>query len=99
MHPMQALALRLARLLNIRPGEGSLAVRVALLFAIVEAARGFGEIGVDTLVIGRLGTPAFPYLFIALGVASLLAALAYGAALGRVRRVPLFIGVFAGIVG
>lgn len=96
MHPMQAMA-PLARLLSVRPGEGPLAVRVALLFAIIEAARGFGEIGVDTLVIGRLGTATFPYLFIALGVTSLLAALVYGAALGRVPRVPLFVGLLAGI--
>jgi HEAT repeat protein len=97
MRSMQAIGHRLARLLNVRPGEGSLAIRVALLFAILEAARGFGEIGVDTLVIGRLGTQSFPYLFIALGVASLVAALAYGAALGRLPRVPLFVGLFAAI--
>jgi HEAT repeat protein len=94
---MQATARRLAPLLSVRPGEGPLAIRVALLFAIVEAARGFGEIGADTLVIGRLGTSAFPYLFIALGLTSLLAALAYGAALGRLPRVPLFVGLLAGI--
>lgn len=97
MRPMQALTSRLSRVLSVRPGEGPLAIRVALLFSIVEAARGFGEIGVDTLVIGRLGTGAFPYLFIALGMTSLIAALVYGAALGRVPRVPLFIALFAGI--
>ena len=97
MRAMQALAVRLSRLLSVRPGEGSLAVRVALLFAIVEAARGFGEIGADTLVTVRLGTDAYPYLFIALGFASLLAALAYGAALGRLPRRPLFVALLAGI--
>ena len=88
---------RLARLLSVRPGEGRLAIHVALLFWIVEAARGFGEIGADTLVIGRLGSATFPYLFIALGFASLIAALAYGAALGRIPRVPLFVGLLTGI--
>ncbi len=97
MRAMGAMVRRLARLLSVRPGEGPLAIRVALLFAIVEAARGFGEIGADTLVIGRLGTTVFPYLFIALGFSSLVAALVYGAALGRVPRVPLFVGLLAGI--
>ena len=99
MRSMQGLAARLSRLLSVRPGEGPLAIRVALLFWIIEAARGFGEIGADTLVIGRLGTATFPYLFIVLGFASLIAALAYGAALGRVPRVPLFVGILAGIGG
>ena len=67
MRSMQGLAARLSRLLSVRPGEGPLAIRVALLFWIIEAARGFGEIGADTLVIGRVGTATFPYLFIALG--------------------------------
>lgn len=94
---MQTLTSRVSRALSVWPGEGLLAIRVALLFSIVEAARGFGEIGADTLVIGRLGTGAFPYLFISLGITSLVAALAFGAALGRVPRVPLFIALFAGI--
>ena len=97
MRSMQGLAARLSRLLSVRPGEGPLAIRVALLFWIIEAARGFGEIGADTLVIGRVGTATFPYLFIALGFASLIGALAYGAALGRVPRVRLFVGILAGI--
>ncbi len=97
MRVMQAMVRRLARLLSVRPGEGRLAIQVALLFTILEAARGFGEIGADTLVIGRLGSATFPYLFIALGAASLIAALAYGAALGRLPRVPLFVAILTGI--
>ena len=87
---------RLVRLLGVRPGEGPLVALVAGLFAAIEAARGFGEIGVDTLLLSRFGAAALPVLFIGLGTTSLVAAVAYGAALGRIRRGPLFIGLLAG---
>ena len=94
---MRSQSPRIARLLGVRPGEGRLAARVALLFALIEAARGFGEIGVDTLVLSRLGAPPLPYLFVGLGITSLVVALAYGAALGRLARVPLFVGILLGV--
>jgi HEAT repeat protein/ATP/ADP translocase len=87
---------RLARSLGIRPGEGRLVGLVAGLFAAIEAARGFGEIGVDTLFLSRYGAAFLPYLFIGLGLTSLVAAIAYGAALGRLRRGPLLVGLLAG---
>ena len=69
---------------------------VALLFIALEAGRGFGEVGVDTLVVSRFGAETLPFLFIGLGVTSLLAALGYGAALGRISRTPLLVGVLLG---
>jgi HEAT repeat protein len=84
---------RVARALGVRPGEGRLVGLVAAVFATIETARGFGEIAADSLVIGRFGTGSLPFLFIVLGVASLVAALAYGAALGRLRRGRLFVAV------
>ena len=85
--------LRLARAAGIRAGEARILALVALLFTALEAGRGFGEVGVDTLVVSRLGTATLPYLFIGLGAASLVAALAYGAALGRLPRTALLVGV------
>jgi HEAT repeat protein len=89
-HPPMA---RLTRSIGIRPGEGRLVALVAAVFATIEVARGFGEIAADSLVIGRFGAGSLPWLFIGLGLASLVASLAFGAALGRVRRGPLFVGV------
>ena len=88
---------RLARWLGIREGEGRLVGLVAALFAAIEAGRGFGEIGVDTLLINRFGAGVLPWLFIGLGLASLVGALAYGAALGRLRRGRLFVGLLLAI--
>ncbi len=84
------------RWLGVREGEGRLIGLVAAVFASVEAGRGFGEIGVDTLVIIRFGATSLPYLFILLGLASLVVALGYGAALGRLRRGPLLVGLLLG---
>ena len=59
------------RLIGIRPGEGRTMALVAASFAALEAGRGFGEIGVDTLVLSRFGAGVLPYLFVALGATSL----------------------------
>ena len=83
----------LTRAIGVRPGEARTIALVAVLFASLEAGRGFGEIGVDTLVVSRYGAGSLPYLFVGLGTASLVAALAYGAALGRLPRIPLLAGL------
>src|ERR687898_683961 len=96
---MNALRRWLARAFDIRPGESMLVARVALLFALAEAARASGEIGVDTLVSLRLGPQPYPALFVVLGVVSLVISLGYGAALGRLPRGPLFVGLLLGMAG
>ena len=68
------------RAAGIRAGEGRILALVASLFAALEAGRGFGEVGLDTLVVSRFGTGTLPYLYIGLGATSLVAALGYGAA-------------------
>ncbi|MDP9482600.1 MAG: HEAT repeat domain-containing protein, partial [Chloroflexota bacterium] len=90
---------RLVRLLSIRPGEAALVGRLAALFATVEAARGVGEIGVDTLVLGQLGPGTLPYLYVALGLTSLVAALAFGGAVGRLPRGRLFVALLLVLAG
>lgn len=103
MRSMSSVDHRLARALGVRTGEGRLAAHVALVFAVIEAGRGFGEVGVDTLILGRFGGDALPevlpFLFMALGGTSLVVALAYGAALGRLPRGPLFVAILTAIAG
>ncbi len=81
------------RAIGIRSGEGPTVALVALMFAALEGGRGFGEVGADTIVVSRFGAGILPYLFIGLGTVSLVAALAYGAALGRLPRMRLLAGV------
>jgi len=87
----------LVRLLAIRPGEGRLIALVAALFATIEGARGFGEIGADTLFLRRIGADFLPQMYIGLGIISLLVAVAYGAAIGRLDRGRLFVGLLIGM--
>ena len=84
------------RAIGIRPGESRIIALVAGLFACLEAGRGFGEIGVDTLVVSRFGAGSLPYLFIGLGTIGLVGSLVYGAALGRFGRIRLLAGLMAG---
>jgi HEAT repeat protein/ATP/ADP translocase len=89
---------RLVRALAIRPGEAGGLALVACLFALIEAGRGFGEVGADTILLSRIGPGALPYLYVVLGLASLVVALAFGAAVGRLRMGPFFtvlLGLFA----
>ena len=57
--------------IGIRPGEGGRLAGVAALFALLEAGRGLGEIGVETLVQGRFGPSGLPtvlpFLYMGLG--------------------------------
>ena len=90
---------RIWRSLAIRPGEGRGIALVAALFAIVEAGRGFGEVGSDTMLLSRVGPGPLPLLYVGLGLASLVVALGFGAAVGRLRMGPLFVGILLGFAG
>ncbi len=88
---------RVLRILAVRPGEGRLVGGVAALFALLEGARGIGEVGADAMVLARFGPDTLPttlpYLYIALGVVGFVVSLGYAVALGRMPRVLLFTGV------
>jgi HEAT repeat protein len=92
---------RILHALAIRPGEGPLVAGVASLFALLEGARGFGEVGAGSLVLARFGPNALPttlpFLFIGLGITSFVVTLGYSVALGRLPRVPLFVGILSSI--
>ncbi len=70
---------------------------VAAVFATIETAKGFGDTASDSLLIGSFGNASLPWLFIGLGVTSLITALAYGAALGRIRSGRLFVGILIAV--
>lgn len=87
----------LTRVLGVRPDERGRVLMVGCLFAVLEAGRVLGEVGVETLVQGRFGPAGLPgvlpWLYVALGVVGLGVALVYGAALGRFARRPLSLAV------
>ncbi|MFL5667763.1 MAG: cyclic nucleotide-binding domain-containing protein [Chloroflexota bacterium] len=75
---------------NIRDDEVAVIRLIALVFAALEMGRGIGEVGVNTLVLSRLPADALPWLYIPLGLISLVIAVAFGAALGRIAKARLF---------
>ncbi len=85
-----SVARRLRRAANVHEDEVGRIRLIALAFAALEAGRGLGEVGVNTLVLSRLPADALPWLYIPLGILSLIIALVYGAALGRVAKARLF---------
>ena len=83
----------LGRAIAIRPGEGRSVALVAGAFAAVEAGRGLGEVGVDTLVLSRSGAEILPRLYFGLGLVGLVATLSYGVALSRSSSERFFPGL------
>jgi HEAT repeat protein/ATP/ADP translocase len=83
----------------VREDETAKIRLIALVFAALEAGRGLGEVGVNTLVLSRLSADALPWLYIPLGTISLIVAVAYGAALGRVAKARLFGITLVGVGG
>jgi HEAT repeat protein/ATP/ADP translocase len=80
----------------VRPGEGALVGLLAGLFATIEAGRGLGDVAVTTLFLSRVGADSLPYLFIALGLVSLVVAVGYGAGIGALPRRLFLVGMLAG---
>ena len=90
---------RLRRAANVRDDEVASIRLIALAFALLESGRGLGEVGVNTLVLSRLPDDALPWLYIPLGAISLVIAVAYGAALGRIAKARLFAATLLAIGG
>src|SRR5205085_1838304 len=61
---------RLASILKIRPGEGTVAARVLAMMFVVWSGFAIGGNAVEGLLFARFGPDALPYLFVALGVAT-----------------------------
>lgn len=83
----------LSRAIAVRPGEGRQVLLVAGAFAAVEAGRGLGEVGVDTLVLSRSGADILPTLYVGLGLTGLVVTLGYGVALSRSSSERFFPGL------
>ncbi|MCI0554574.1 MAG: cyclic nucleotide-binding domain-containing protein [Anaerolineae bacterium] len=84
---------RLTSLLSIKPGEGrvaSLTIGV-MLFTAMGAA--LGGTGIEALFFARFGVEYLPYMFLGLGVTSMLTSFLITAALGRIPRQILYITI------
>ena len=84
---------RLAQLLSIRQGEGrtaSLTIGV-MLFTSMGAA--LGGTGIEALFFARFGVEYLPYMFVGLGITSMIMSFGVTALLSRIPRQVLYIAV------
>jgi HEAT repeat protein len=88
---------RLRSLLNIYPDESHMVVLVIGVMLFTSAGFALGSTGVETLFFTRYGVQYLPYMYLPLGIISLLTSLGITALLGRVRRETLYIFIPIGI--
>ena len=90
---------RLAQALSIRPGENRMASLVIGIMLFTAMGAAIGGTGIEALFFARFGVEYLPYMFVGLGVTSMLISFGTTAALGRIPRrvlyivIPLFIAL------
>lgn len=75
---------RLRALLNIHTGESRMASLVIGLMLLTSAGFTLGSTGIGTLFLTRYGVEYLPYMYLPLGIISLITSLGITALLGRV---------------
>ena len=90
---------RLAQALSIRPGESRMASLMIGIMLFTAMGASFGGTGIEALFFARFGVDYLPYMFLGLGVTSMLISFGTTAALGSIPRrilylaIPIFIAV------
>lgn len=91
---------KLAALLNIRSEESRTAALLTGIMLLSAAGYSLGGTGIEALYFARYGTDLLPYLYMGLGILSLITTLLITGLLGRVKRermytlIPLAAAVF-----
>ena len=77
---------KLAALLSLKPNEGRLSALMIgiMLFCAMGAA--LGGTGIEALFFARFGTDYLPYMYIGLGITSMITSFIVTAALGRIPK-------------
>src|SRR5688572_3285454 len=90
---------RLAQALSIRPGETRMASLVIGIMLFTAMGAALGGTGIDALFFARFGVEYLPYMFLGLGITSMVISFGTTAALGSIPRrvlylaIPLFIAM------
>jgi HEAT repeat protein len=81
---------RLTHFFQIRPGEGRLVAKLIALLLLLNMGGAIGTPGVEALFYSRLGVEFLPYLYIALGITTMLVSLLLSGLLGRLSKRKLY---------
>src|SRR5262245_58601963 len=76
--------------LQVRPGEGRLAAWLVLLMFLPSAGGAIGSPSIEALFYDRFGVQYLPYMYVALGLVTMVTALLLTALLGRASRRRLY---------
>ncbi len=86
-------------LLNIRTNESRAATLLAGIMFFSMAGYSVGGTGIEALYFARFGTELLPYLYMGLGILSLVTSLAITGLLGRMKRERMYVIVpFAAVI-
>jgi HEAT repeat protein len=84
---------RLAELLQIRAGEGRMALLLIGVMLATMAGSSLGSTGIEALFFARFGVEYLPYMYMALGLVSFVTSLGVTAMLGRLPRQALYVAL------
>ena len=78
--------LRLSQLLSIKPGEGRMASLMIGIMLFTAFGAALGGTGIEALFFARFGVDYLPYMYIGLGITSMITSFIITAALGRIPK-------------
>lgn len=84
---------RLAQALSIKPGESRVASLMIGIMLFTAMGASVGGIGIEALFFARFGVEYLPYMFLGLGVTSMVVSFGITAALGSVPRRLLYLAI------
>jgi HEAT repeat protein len=84
---------RLAQLLSIKPGESRMAFLLIGVMIFTSMGAALGGTGIEALFFARFGVEYLPYMFLGLGVTSMIMSFGVTAVLSRIPRQVLYIAV------
>src|SRR5919106_6621762 len=84
---------RFARALSIRSGESRMASLMIGIMLFTAMGAALGGIGIEALFFARFGVEYLPYMFLGLGVTSMIVSFGITAALGSIPRRILYLAI------
>src|SRR6266508_6660413 len=84
---------RLAQLLSIKQGESRMASLVIGIMLFTSMGAALGGTGIEALFFARFGVEYLPYMFVGLGVTSMILSFGFSAALGSLPRRVLYVSI------
>src|SRR5215217_6141931 len=84
---------RLMQALSIKPGESRMAALMIGIMLFTAMGASLGGTGIEALFFARFGVEYLPYMFVGLGITSMIMSFGLSAALGSIPRRALYISI------